>query len=109
MPTLSGPVRLVPTTRRVDLSTHNVEGWERALSVAGGVLMLAKGLRRGGVPGLFQVAVAGVALTRGISGYCAGKNLLMERRAQLDDIRLQLEAARIKLAELQSAALVSDA
>ena len=35
----------------------NVHGWERASSLAGGALMISKGMRHGGVIGLLQVAV----------------------------------------------------
>jgi uncharacterized membrane protein len=45
--------------------TQNVHGWERIGSVAGGVMMVGKGLRRGGIFGLIQVAIGGVALVRG--------------------------------------------
>ena len=40
---------------------HNVQGWERAGSVATGVVMVGKGLRRGGFFGLIQIAIGGVA------------------------------------------------
>ena len=46
---------------------QNVQGWERIGSLAGGVIMVGKGLRRGGVFGLIQVAIGGVALARGDS------------------------------------------
>ena len=41
---------------------HNVQGWERAGSLATGVVMVGKGLRRGGFFGLIQIAIGGVAL-----------------------------------------------
>ena len=44
--------------------TQNVHGWERIGSVAGGVMMVGKGLRRGGLFGLIQVAIGGVALAQ---------------------------------------------
>ena len=36
---------------------HNVQGWERAGSLATGVVMVGKGLRRGGFFGLIQIAI----------------------------------------------------
>jgi len=49
----------------------NVHGLERASSLAGGALMVSKGLRHGGLVGLLQIAVGGLALARGFSGHCA--------------------------------------
>ncbi|EJT83775.1 hypothetical protein PPS11_30641 [Pseudomonas putida S11] len=43
----------------------NVHGLERASSLAGGALMVSKGLRHGGLVGLLQIAVGGLALARG--------------------------------------------
>lgn len=54
----------------------NVDGIERAVSTAGGVAMLALGLRRSGMAGMLQ-AILGVALlARGITGRCAVKRAL---------------------------------
>lgn len=36
---------------------QNVQGWERIGSLAGGVLMMGKGVRRGGFLGLIQLAI----------------------------------------------------
>lgn len=47
---------------------QNVQGWERIGSLAGGVVMVGKGLRRGGVFGLIQVAIGGVAMARVLPG-----------------------------------------
>lgn len=57
---------------------QNVHGWERTASVAGGLLMLGKGLRRGGVFGIVQLALGGMALARGISGRCEAKRIFNE-------------------------------
>ena len=59
-------------------ATQNVHGWERTASVAGGLMLLGKGLRRGGVSGLLQLAIGGMALARGISGRCEAKRILTE-------------------------------
>ncbi|MCG6538662.1 DUF2892 domain-containing protein [Pseudomonas sp. KSR10] len=57
---------------------QNVHGWERSASVAGGLVLLGKGLRRGGISGLLQLAMGGMALARGISGRCEAKRILTE-------------------------------
>lgn len=41
-------------------------------------MLLGKGLRRGGVSGLLQLAIGGMALARGISGRCEAKRALTE-------------------------------
>jgi len=57
---------------------QNVHGWERTASVAGGLMLLSNGLRRGGLSGLMQLAIGGIALIRGISGRCEAKRILTE-------------------------------
>ena len=57
---------------------QNVHGWERTASVAGGLMMLGKGLRRGGLFGIIQLAMGGMALARGISGRCEAKRIFSE-------------------------------
>lgn len=60
----------------------NVHGWERAASIAGGLLFLGKGLRRGGLLGLAQLAIGGAALTRGMTGRCEAKRIFEDMKAQ---------------------------
>lgn len=55
------------------LHQPNVQGLERAASLAGGSLLIGKGLRRGGLGGCLQVILGGLALARGLSGRCALK------------------------------------
>ena len=59
-------------------ASKNVQGWERAASIAGGLVFLAKGLGRGGVGGMLQLAVGGMALARGVTGHCEAKRVLCE-------------------------------
>lgn len=59
-------------------STPNVHGWERAASIAGGLYFLGKGLARGGLGGILQLGIGGMALARGISGHCEAKRVLCE-------------------------------
>ncbi|MCW3147822.1 DUF2892 domain-containing protein [Stutzerimonas stutzeri] len=61
-----------------ETAAQNVHGLERTASVAGGLLLLGLGARRGGVLGLLQMGVGGLALLRGLSGRCEAKRLLAE-------------------------------
>ncbi|EWC42678.1 DUF2892 domain-containing protein [Pseudomonas stutzeri] len=63
-------------------SAQNVHGWERAASLAGGLYFLAKGLRRGGLGGLLQLGIGGMALARGATGHCEAKRVLNEINEQ---------------------------
>ena len=56
--------------------SQNVHGWERAASLAGGLMLLRKGMRRGGLSGMLQLALGGMALARGVSGRCEAKRML---------------------------------
>ncbi|AYC35108.1 DUF2892 domain-containing protein [Pseudomonas cavernae] len=88
------------------IESQNVHGLERAASLAGGLLLVAKGLRRGGVIGLLELVVGGAALARGVTGHCPAKHYLAETRAELEQIRGGLDAAGKRLAELGKAAKV---
>lgn len=83
---------------------HNVQGWERAGSVATGVVMVGKGLRRGGFFGLIQIAIGGVALARGITGHSSAKSLIERGRRDLDQIRARIERTGEELQALQASA-----
>lgn len=68
---------------------QNVHGLERAASLTGGAVLLTRGLRRGGLLGLVQLAMGGMALFRGVSGRCEMKRKLaeMEAKAAAPDIQ----------------------
>ena len=83
-------------------SKHNVHGWERAGSLAGGVVMMGKGLRRGGVFGLIQLAIGGMALARGITGHCSAKSLLEKSRHEMNTVRAKIERAGEDLTRLKA-------
>ncbi|MFL1525652.1 DUF2892 domain-containing protein [Pseudomonas sp. O230] len=83
-------------------SNHNVHGWERAGSLAGGLVMVGKGLRRGGIFGLIQVAIGGVALARGITGHSSAKSLLENSRQDMNNVRAKIERAGEDLARLKA-------
>ncbi|HLT04098.1 MAG TPA: DUF2892 domain-containing protein [Pseudomonas sp.] len=55
---------------------QNVHGWERTLSIAGGFFLLVCGLRKGGLTGLAELGLGGMALARGMTGQCAAKRAL---------------------------------
>lgn len=78
----------------------NVHGWERAGSLAGGLVLVGKGIRRGGIFGLIQIALGGVALARGFTGHSKTKSLLAKGREELDDLRGDIETAGGKLKKL---------
>ncbi len=83
-------------------SEQNVHGWERAGSVAGGIVMVGKGLRRGGIFGLLQVAVGGVALARGITGHSSLKSMIEKSRQDMDNVRARIERAAEELSKLKA-------
>ncbi|NWE16592.1 YgaP family membrane protein [Pseudomonas yamanorum] len=87
--------------------TQNVQGWERIGSLAGGVVMMGKGLRRGGFFGLIQVAIGGVALARGISGHSSAKELLERNRQEMNTVRTKIERAGEELKNLKTKAEVA--
>ena len=61
---------------------QNVHGLERAASLTGGAVLLTRGLRRGGLLGLVQLAMGGMAMLRGVSGRCEMKRKLAEVEAK---------------------------
>ncbi len=83
-------------------SGQNVHGWERAVSIAGGLALLGKGLSRGGLGGLVQLAVGGLALARGISGRCEAKRILGDSSATPPAQRAQPDKQRYSHMPLDS-------
>uniref|UniRef100_UPI001F556D1E YgaP family membrane protein n=1 Tax=Pseudomonas mohnii TaxID=395600 RepID=UPI001F556D1E len=81
---------------------QNVQSWERIGSLAGGVVMVGKGLRRGGIFGLIQVAIGGVALARGITGHSSAKSLLEKSRQDMDNVRAKIQRAGEDLSRLKA-------
>ncbi len=82
--------------------TQNVQGWERIGSLAGGVLMVGKGLRRGGVFGLIEVALGGAALARGITGHSSAKSFFEKTRQDMANVRSKIERAGEELKTLKA-------
>lgn len=85
----------------------NVHGWERAGSIAGGALLVGKGVRRGGLFGLIQIALGGVALARGFTGRSKTKALLAKGREELDGLRGNIERAGDQLKSLKDNAVAA--
>ncbi|WP_030132635.1 MULTISPECIES: DUF2892 domain-containing protein [unclassified Pseudomonas] len=96
------PVERIETTPFQSPSVQNVHGWERAGSLAGGVVMLSKGLRRGGVFGLIEIAIGGMALARGITGHCSAKRLLEKNRQDMENARARIERAGDELSRMKA-------
>jgi hypothetical protein len=88
---------------------QNVEGWERAASLAGGLYMLGKGLRRGGLSGMVQLAMGGMALARGFTGHCEAKRVLCEindqaKLAEGNSRSMPLERSEAETQQLKASA-----
>lgn len=103
----------IPAVERIDstpFQTHpqqNVHGWERAASLAGGVLMMGKGLRRGGFLGLIQLAIGGAVLARGITGHCGAKSVIEQSRSNMNKARSRIERVGAELSALKTNAEVA--
>lgn len=63
-------------------ASQNVHGWERTASIVGGLYFLGKGIGRGGLGGLLQLAMGGMAIARGVTGHCEAKRMLCEINEQ---------------------------
>lgn len=100
----------IPRVERINstpFQTHpdqNVHGWERAASLTGGVVMMGKGLRRGGLFGLIQLAIGGAVLARGITGHCGAKALLEKSRSDLSLARTRIQRMGDELSQLKTQA-----
>ncbi|MBK4993212.1 DUF2892 domain-containing protein [Pseudomonas sp. S37] len=85
-------------------SQHNVQGLERVSSLAGGALMFSKGLRHGGLVGLLQMVVGGLAVARGVSGHCSTKAWWQRHRREYQRLRLDIERSAAELEALKASA-----
>jgi len=83
---------------------HNVHGLERVGSLAGGALMFSKGLRHGGLIGLLQMVVGGVAVARGVSGHCSTKAWWLRHRQAYHRLRSDIERSAAELEVLRASA-----
>lgn len=94
-------IQRIQSTSYDEVPYQNVEGWERLGSLAGGVVMLGKGIRRGGFIGLIQVGIGAMALKRGITGHSSTKRLLEKSRQQLHSVRSDIERAGDQLLKMK--------
>lgn len=83
---------------------HNVHGLERAGSLAGGALMFSKGLRHGGLIGLLQMVVGGLAVARGVSGHCSTKAWWLRHRQEYHRLRSDIQRSAEELEVLRASA-----
>jgi hypothetical protein len=102
--TLTEVIDALPATSATETNVH---GWERAGSLAGGLVLVGKGIRRGGLFGLVQIALGGVALARGFTGRSKTKSLLAKGREELDGLRGNIERAGDQLKGLKTSAEAS--
>ncbi|BBH44876.1 YgaP-like transmembrane domain [Pseudomonas sp. KU43P] len=87
-----------------DASQHNVQGLERLGSLAGGALMVTKGLRHGGLIGMLQVVIGGLAVARGVSGHCSTKAWWQQHRQEYHRLRSDIERSAAELEALKRSA-----
>ncbi|MFV3403232.1 MULTISPECIES: DUF2892 domain-containing protein [Pseudomonas] len=87
-----------------DTRENNVHGLERLSSLAGGALMISKGLRHGGLLGMLQVAVGGLALARGVSGHCSTKAWWLHQRAEYQRLHSDIKRGAAELQALKASA-----
>jgi hypothetical protein len=67
---------------QTDQPTPNVQGFERTASIVGGIMLLGCGIRKGGLAGLLEMALGGMAIARGATGQCAMKRALCQACAK---------------------------
>ncbi|MEN5036978.1 DUF2892 domain-containing protein [Pseudomonas sp. TWI929] len=85
-------------------SQHNVHGLERVSSLAGGALMFSKGLRHGGLVGLLQMVVGGLAVARGVSGHCSTKAWWQRHRQEYQRLHSDIARSAAELEALKASA-----
>jgi len=79
---------------------HNVQGYERALSIGFGLAGLACGLHRGGASGIGLATLGGLGLLRGLTGHCAMKGYLHDPQHEIHYLKGELFRLREALARL---------
>lgn len=60
-------------------SAINLAPMERVISIAGGALLIRKGLAIGGVFGLTDIAAGALGIFRGVTGICSAKRRMAAR------------------------------
>jgi hypothetical protein len=104
LPTYLEALLMLDLDSNAHTEENNVHGWERASSLAGGALMISKGMRHGGVIGLLQVAVGGLALARGVKGRCATKAWWLRHRQEYQRLKGDIDRGAAELEVLRASA-----
>ena len=82
-------------------ASQNVRGWERLLSIGGGLLLAAIGASKQGERGNRQLSVGGLLLLRGLSGHCSVKSAV-------DDPLSEIRYLRARVQRLQELVLMAE-
>lgn len=69
-----------------------------------GALMFSKGMRHGGLVGLLQMVVGGLAVARGVSGHCSTKAWWQRHRQEYQRLRADIERSAAELEALRASA-----
>lgn len=72
-------------------ASQNVRGWERLLSLGGGVLLAVLGASKQGEQGRRQLGVGGLLLMRGLSGHCSVKSAMDDPLAEIRYLRARVQ------------------
>jgi len=70
---------------------QNVRGWERLLSIGGGLLLAAMGAGKQGERGNRQLSAGGLLLLRGLSGHCSVKSAMDDPLAEIRYLRARVQ------------------
>ncbi|TBU83430.1 DUF2892 domain-containing protein [Pseudomonas daroniae] len=81
-PTRQGPAR------------QNVRGWERLLSIGGGLLLAALGASKQGQLGNRQLSAGSLLLLRGLSGHCSVKSAVDDPLEEIRYLRARIQRAQ---------------
>lgn len=80
---------------------QNVRGWERLLSIGGGLLLAALGAGKHGQQGTRQLSAGSLLLLRGLSGHCSVKSAM-------DDPLEEIRYLRARVQRLQELVLMAE-
>ncbi|WP_339490958.1 YgaP family membrane protein [Pseudomonas sp. EL_65y_Pfl2_R95] len=83
---------------------QNVFGLERFVSIAAGLITVARGVHQGGSAGVLRALGGAAILQRGLSGHCVIKGLSSDAYAELHYLRERVAELRLKLSEFEAQA-----
>ncbi|MFI8482835.1 DUF2892 domain-containing protein [Pseudomonas sp. NPDC078700] len=81
---------------------QNVNGLERAVSVAAGLFTVARGVHQGGAAGVLKALGGAAILQRGLSGHCVLKGMSCDPAAELQYLRGRVAEMRLLLTKLEA-------